>query len=111
MKLNWIILPEGEVEIVQCKVCQEYKIQIITCKKFSDGWIKDSKNPTSDGVKKHVTSEMLKRTADLAPKKELGPKQDAKIPRLFYSIHYSICFFTAFYLAKNEEPFTDLPYC
>ena len=51
----------------------------MSCKNFNDSWIKGSENPTSDAVKKHVTSEMHKRTADLALKKEVLPRRYADI--------------------------------
>ena len=48
----------------------------MSCKNFNS-WIKGSKGPTCDAVKKHVTSEMHKRAADLALKKEVEPKRYA----------------------------------
>ena len=50
---------------------------MMSWKNFSNSWIKGSKNPTSDAFKKHVTSEIHKRAANLALKKELGPKRYA----------------------------------
>ena len=66
IKLKWVTLPESKVGNVQCIICKEYEAQIISSKNFSDSWMKCSKNPTSDAVKKHATSEMHKRAADLA---------------------------------------------
>ena len=81
------------------------------------------KNPTFDAVKKHVTSEKHKRAAYLALKKELGPKEYVenirentviigksitrmhKKTRKVMKNHFS----TAYYLAKNEKPFSDFP--
>ena len=65
-----------EVSDVCCVVCKEYESQIMSSKMLvaGDSWIKGLKKPTSDGIKKHVSSEMQKFAADLALKKELGPK-------------------------------------
>ena len=75
IELKWVTLPGSKIRNVQCIICKEYEAQIMSSKKFSDSWIKGSKNPTSDAVKKHVTSERHKRAADLALKKELSPKE------------------------------------
>ena len=75
IKLKWVTLCGSKVENVQCIVCKEYEAQIMSSKNFSNSWIKGSKSPTSDAVKKYVTSEMHKHAADLALKKELGPKE------------------------------------
>ena len=75
IKLVWVNLPGGKVENIRCEVCEEYETQIMAFKNVSASWIEGSKNPTSDAVKKHVTSEMHKRAANLALKKELGPKR------------------------------------
>ena len=94
----------------------------MSSKNFSDSWIKGSKNPSSDAVKKHVTSEIHKRAVDLALKKELGPKEYVENIRQNTAIGKSITrmhkktrklmknyFSTAYYLAKNEKPFRDFP--
>ena len=76
IKPEWVNLPGGKAENVWCEVCKEYESQIMSCKNFNS-WIKGSKGPTCDAVKKHVTSEMHKRAADLALKKEVEPKRYA----------------------------------
>ena len=94
----------------------------MSSKNFSDSQIKGSKNPSSDAVKKHVTSEIHKRAVDLALKKELGPKEYVENIRQNTAIGKSITrmhkktrklrknyFSTAYYLAKNEKPFSDFP--
>ena len=79
IKLEWVNVPGWKVENVRFEICKEYETQIMSCKKFNDSWIKGSKNPTSGAVKKHVTSKMHKRAADLALKKRLGLKRYSKI--------------------------------
>ena len=46
----------------------------MSCKTFSNSWIKGLKNPASDAVKKHVTPEIHEHAVDLALKRELRPK-------------------------------------
>ena len=122
IKLKWILQNDGKVSEVCCVVCKEFESQIMSSKNFSDSWIKGSKNPSSDSVKKHVSSEMHKRAADLALKKELGPKEyneniynNTSIGRSLTRMHEETKkvmknrFATAYYLAKKEKPFTDFP--
>ena len=75
IKWKWVTLPGSKVGNVQCIICKEYEVQIMSSENFRDSWVKGSKNPTSDAVKKHVTSERHKHAADLALKKELSPKE------------------------------------
>ena len=94
----------------------------MSSKNFSDSWIKGLKNPICDAVKKHVMSEMHKHAANLALRKELGSKeyvenihQNTVMGKLITRIHKKTRkvmknrFSTAFYLAKNEKPFSDSP--
>ena len=94
----------------------------MSSKNFNDSWIKGLKNPICDAVKKHVTSEMHKHAANLALRKELGSKeyvenihQNTVMGKLITRIHKKTRkvmknrFSTAFYLAKNEKPFSDSP--
>ena len=83
---------------------------------FSNSWIKGSKSSTPDTVKKHVTYEMHKQTADLTFKKELGPKrytdnvcQNTPITKSTTKMYQKPRkvlknrFKTAYYLAKKEK--------
>ena len=124
--MKWVTLCGSKVENVQCIVCKEYEAQIMSSKNFSNIWINGSKNPTSDAVKKHVTSEMHKHAhkhaVDLALKKELGLKEYVEnicrntvigksITRMHEKTRKVIKnhFSTAYYLSKNEKPFSDFP--
>ena len=111
-------------------LCEDFQRTIYANKKYDQiqdssemgKRIKGSKNPTSDAVEKHVTSEMHKYAADLALKKELGPKeyvqnihQNTAIGKSITRMHEKTRkvmenhFSTAYYLAKNEKPFNDFP--
>ena len=120
IELKWVNLPGRKVENVQYEVCKEYKTQIMSCKNFSNSWIKVKKNTTTDAVKKHATSEMHKQATDLALKNECGTKRFAGnlhqkifIGKLITKMNknarkvFKNRFTIAYCLAKNEKLFAD----
>ena len=54
IKMNWIKSLKSKVKNVKCIFCQEYEAQI-SCKNANESCIRDSKNPTSEGVRNEPT--------------------------------------------------------
>ena len=100
MNLTW-----EKVENVWCEVCKEYKTQIMSCKTFSNSWIKGLKNPVSDAVKKHVTPEIHEHAVNLALKRELRPKtmtMYANIGSSGSQLYYNKKIFTTAYCIEKH---------
>lgn len=125
IKLEWDVQPGSggrSVGNIRCFTCKEYDDRLHGMKNYNRAWVEGSKNATSDSVKKHINTDMHKRATDLALKKQLGSKRynenvmkNTPIGKSIMKMEerskevLRIRFNTAYYLAKNEKPFSDYP--
>ena len=122
IKIEWDIQPGGNAANIRCSTCKEHDDRLQGMKNYSCAWVEGSKNATSDSVKKHVNTDMHKHAIDMALKKQLGSEQYTENVMKNTPIGKSMMkmaehskevlrmrFNTAYYLAKNEKPFSDYP--
>lgn len=89
--------------------CEKDENRIKNLRAYSHTWVIGSKYARKDPLQKH-TYEPHILALDLG-KKELGPAENTSVGRGLLKMAHSyietvkICFYSAYYLAKNERPF------
>ena len=111
---------EGDfVTKVKCMLCTKHVNSIKHCKTFTQIWINGSKSVKKDSIQKHLNREAHNK---LEQKKQLGAVgckekvvKDTPIGRGLTKKGEKdletlrICFNSAYYLLKQERPFSDYP--
>ena len=103
-------------------LCMKHIDSIKYCKTFPQIWIDGSKSVKKDSIQKHLNREAHKKANELEQKRQLGAMgfkekvvKDTLIGRGLTKMGEKdletlrICFNSAYYLVKQECPFSDYP--
>ena len=114
---------EGDfVTKVKCMLCTKHVDSIKHCKTFTQICIDGSKSVKKDSIQKYLNEKALKKDNKLEQKRQLGAVglkekvvKDTPIGRGLIKMGEKdletlrICFNSAYYLVKQEHPFSDYP--
>ena len=113
---------KGKVVKLKCKVCIEFESRITSIKGFSRGWITGTDSVKKDSLFKHTSGDPHLYVKDLQKKKSLGASDFNRVVLSSTPIGRGLTkmteedkeilnsrFNTAYYLEKNERPYSDFP--